>query len=284
MLAVGAALCFGMFSICVEVEYREGANTGGAIILRAIGTLPMAFVFWRRGGVRQLQQVPSPGLVVLVALQVITGVAYIVALDRMSIPNVVTVVYLYPVLTFVGALVLGWVSVSVLSVSAILLASMGVSLAVGGPSGELNAVGLTLAMSSSIAYAAALIVAQRTVATRDPLLVAAAVGLTSAVVQAVASVLLGAPQLPASAEAWVAGLCTGVVSGAAAYLLLYAAVARVGASVTSVVCCLEMVVALLGAGLLLGEHVSVQTCVGAGFILAAVALAGVAPRQIVPPP
>lgn len=278
--ATAAALSFGLFSVWIELEYRAGANLGGTVLLRLLGTLPLALVIWRSGGLRRLSGPPLM-IVALIAVQGATGVLYIGALGHLPPADVVTVVYVYPALTFLGALALGWTRPSVGAWVAVLTCCLGVLVAVGGPSGSFDLLGTSLAAGSAVTYAVGLLLTQRLLVEQEPLLLAATVTLGSGVAQGLGFALLATPVLPGTTAGWLAGVGTGLLSTTLAYLLLYSAIGRIGASVASIVCCLELVTAIAAAGLLLGDPIGLGTVAAAGLIALAVVLAGRASRSTV---
>lgn len=270
--AGAAALAFGLFSVWVAVEYRAGANLGGALVLRLAGTLPMLAIVWvRRHRLRALLRDRS-GLTLLILAQALTATAYVAALELAPPADVVTVVYAYPALTFLGAVLLGWAAPSFRAAVAVLSCFVGVAIAVGGPSGSADPLGIALAICTAVAYAVALLLTQRLLVEHDPLLLAALVLLGAGLLQVSAVCALESPVLPGGFEGMSAGLATGLVSTTLGYVALYAGIERIGASVASVVLSLELIVALVGAVAILGDPLGAGTAAGAALIFVAVVL------------
>lgn len=272
--AAAAALAFGLFSIWIAVEYRDGANLGGALLLRLVGTLPMLAIVWRHRRHLQALLRNRSSLAALVVTQALTATAYVAALELAPTADVVTVVYAYPALTFLGAVLLGWVAPSARAAVAVITCFAGVAIAVGGPSGGADPLGLALAGGAAVAYAVALLLTQRLLVEGDALLLASLVSLSAGLLQVCAVSVVEPPVLPDGLEGWSAGLATGLVSTTFGYVVLYSAIGSIGASIASVVLSLELVTALAGAAVILGDPIGAHTVVGAALIFLAVVLVG----------
>jgi drug/metabolite transporter (DMT)-like permease len=192
------------------------------------------------------------------------------ALQRGTAAAVALLFYVYPALVTVAEL-----STGKLRATRRLLGALGLSVAgtalivVTGGDVDITPAGILFALGSAVSFAVYLLVSGRAVVRTDPMVNGAWVAAGAALSLATQGLVSGGLRDPGS-DAWLM-LANGVAT-AAAFSLLFAALARLGASRTAVVMTLEALSSVVLAALLLGETIGPVQLVGGAAILAATVL------------
>ena len=262
-VALGSVL-FGSSGVLILLCYEHGANAAGILTIRGLATLPWLALLIRAG--HRTATRSELGRLSLMGCLVAAGVsAYTVAIGHMSPAFVALVYYSYPVLVILGARMLGWIRLDVLTATAAAAAIGGVALTIGVPSGDIGAVGVTFSLISGITNAAYLLVAERTLRRVSPLAAMPLVGgLTSVLL--LAGCLVAGPQLPTDGRgiAIVAGLFLCLMFP---HALLLRGVGQIGGTWGALVSSLEVVTSIVATALVVGIEVGPAVVVGGALIL-----------------
>lgn len=192
------------------------------------------------------------------------------ALQRGTAAAVALLFYVYPALVTVAEL-----STGKLRATRRLLGALGLSVAgtalivVTGGDVDITPPGILFALGSAVSFAVYLLVSGRAVVRTDPMVNGAWVAAGAALSLATQGLVTGGLRNPGS-DVWLM-LANGVAT-AAAFSLLFAALARLGASRTAVVMTLEALSSVVLAALLLDETIGPVQLVGGAAILAATVL------------
>lgn len=199
------------------------------------------------------------------------------ALQRGTAAAVALLFYVYPALVTVLEIVLGRARLHPRLAMALTLSAGGTAaVAVAGGDVDISRAGIVLALGSAASFAVYLMASGRAVTRTDPMV-------NGAWVAAGASLSLGAQGLVTGGlrspgADWLLMLGNGLAT-AAAFTLLFAALARLGPSRTAVVMTLEAFSAVVLGAVLLGETIGPIQLLGGAGILAAVLLISAAPRR-----
>jgi len=274
LLCLLAAAGFGAMAIFAKVAYAAGFDARSLLLLRfAIAALLLwAIVALRRPAL------PPRRLLVVAALLGAVGfavqaAAFFASLERIDASLASLVVYAYPALVLLGAIALGRERPNPVRIGALALASAGIVLVLaGGGAGALDGTGVALAFTAAVAYAAYILVADRTVGGVDPFLLTAIIITGAGLATAGWNLAAGMPDLHVAVSGWAALAGVAVISTvlpATAFLL---GLRRVGAGTAAIVSTIEPVVTVGLAMLAFGERLTPLQALGGVGVLAAVAL------------
>jgi drug/metabolite transporter (DMT)-like permease len=273
-LCVLSACAFGAMAVFAKEAYATGASV---VTLLSIRFLLAAALFWVIVAVRGAQlpsrRVILAGLGLGAAGYAAQAGLFFGALTHIDASLTSLLLYLYPMLVFLGALALGREQVTGRRVGALALASVGAALVLmGGSLGALDGVGVAMALGAAVIYAAYILVADRLVGGADAFLMAALVTTGAAASTLVAGVGSGSLDLhfAAAGWGWIAAMALGsTVLGVSAF---FVGLREVGPATASIVSTAEPVVTVGLATLLYGEALGAGQLAGGVLVLGAVVI------------
>jgi drug/metabolite transporter (DMT)-like permease len=292
MARVGALLCilsaagFGAMAIFGKLAYDEGVTVGELLLLRfALAGATLTAVAVARGALRGL---PRRAVLAALAMGAI-GYAtqsglFFSALERMDASLLALVLYTYPVLVCVVAVVLGRERASARRAGALVIASAGVVLVLAGAAGgSFDALGAAMGFGAATAYTAYILVGDRVVAGVPLLALSALVCTGAAATFLLASLAGGGPEFSfgAAGYGWIAAMA--LVSTVGAILAFFAGLARVGPSAAAILSVFEPVVTVALAAAAFGESLAPVQLLGAALVLGAVVVMQWPARRVVAP-
>lgn len=275
MLVLVSAAAFGTMPVLGKVAYRSGAEPVSLLAVRfavaAALLLAVRAVVRGRGGAGPWPS--GSALVTLVALgggvYVLQALSYFRALQFAPAALVAIVLYIYPSLVVLLAVVFLRERPTLAVVGCLLLSVLGVALTVGPVRGTVDPLGPALAAVSAVCYSVYIVLSSRVVPRVGPL-TSICVVVCAAAVSYGMLVLATRPAWPGDAGGWAAAMAVGVVGTVVAMLAFLAGLARLGPTDTSVASTLEPVVAA-GLGVaVLGETITPAQAGGAVLVVAAV--------------
>lgn len=205
------------------------------------------------------------------------------ALQRGTAAAVALLFYVYPALVAITELVVGRLRASARVFVALTLSLGGTGvIVVAGSRVVISNTGIALALVAAAIFAGYLLVSDRLVARTDPLTSGGWVALGAAISLTTFGAASGQLQAPGT-DVWLMAVSGTATSSA--FVLLFAALRRLGASRTAIVMTLEAFSAVVLAALLLGEALTSVQAVGGTAILTAVVLLSLSRRsggEIVP--
>jgi drug/metabolite transporter (DMT)-like permease len=287
LLCLASAAAFGAMAIFGKLAFDEGAN---AATLLTVRFLLAAIVLWIVLLVRR-----STGTVrvagrrdVAIALGLgacgyaLQAGCYFLALERMDASLLSLVLYTFPAIVTVAAVLLGRERLDRRRVAALALVSLGLTLVLAGAgTGALEGVGVTLGVGAAVAYSTYILVSDG-VSQRLPALTLATLVCSGAAVSLLAgSTATGRLHLGAVTTAgwgWLA--CLSLVSTVGAIVLFFGGLSRVGPSNASILSTFEPIVTVTLAALVFAERLTGPQLVGAALVLSAVVLLQL--RSVVP--
>jgi drug/metabolite transporter (DMT)-like permease len=273
ILCLMSAVCFGAMAIFGKLAYEEGVTVGDLLLVRfGLAAAVLLLLVRRRGGFGPLSRRTALAAFAMGAIgYAAQSASYFAALDRIDASLLTLILYVYPVLVMVGAVVLRRESWSGRRLVALGLALVGIALVlVGATTARFDWVGAGLGLVAALVYTAYILTGDRVLAGITPLSLTALVCCGAATTYAVASAARGGPSLDLGVSAWFWLVALSLVSTVGAIVFFFAGLTRVGPSVASILSVLEPVVTVSLAAVVFGESLSVEQLGGAALVLGAV--------------
>jgi drug/metabolite transporter (DMT)-like permease len=277
LLCLGSGAAFGAMAIFGKLAYGDGATVG---TLLAVRFALAAVVFWvlllAGGGARELRALNGRDVRIALALGVcgyaIQAGCYFAALERIDASLLSLLLYTFPAIVAVAAVVLGRERLDGRRITALVLASSGLVLVLAsGGAGELDPLGAALGLGAAVVYSAYILVSEGVAGRMRPGVLSALVCSGAAVSLTVGSALLGQLRLgDVSLAGWGWLACIAVVSTVAAIGLFFAGLRRVGPTAASILATVEPLVTVVLAFLVFGEMLGALQLVGGALVLSAV--------------
>lgn len=273
VLCLLSAVAFGAMAIFGKLAYDDGVTVGDLLLVRfGIAAGVLLLVVRARGGFGGL-----PRRTVLAAFGMgavgyaAQSASYFAALDRIDASLVALLLYVYPVLVMVGAVVLGRESWSGRRTAALVLALGGMLLVLtGAATGRFDLLGTVLGLTAALVYTAYILTGHRLLAGIEPIALTALVCCGAATTYAVSSAVRGGPTLDFGAAGWGWLVAIALVSTCGAIVLFFAGLARVGPSVAAILSVLEPLTTVALAAAVFGESLSPSQLLGGTLVLVAV--------------
>lgn len=277
LLLLASAAAFGSMGIFGKLAYEEGANAGTVLACRFViaAALLWSYVFATRQ-TTALRSIPRRDLLIALALGGIgysaQAASYFVALDTLDASILTLLLYTFPAMVAIGAILLGRDTASWQTAAGIVLSFTGIALvALAGGSGPLDAVGVALGLTAAAVYSVYILSSEGVAERLSSLALTTWVCTGAALTMTVATTATGSVDLGAVSGAgfvWI--LAIALVSTIGAITLFFAGLPLVGPTAASILSTFEPVVAVTLAWLVLGEPLSIAKIVGAALVLAAV--------------
>lgn len=276
----GLALCFvsvlGYSSAAVfaKYAYEGGVNV---VTLLALRYVLAAVLFWALVRLRR-QAVPPTALVtrsLVLGAVLYAGQAglYFAAIERMNVSLTSLICYVYPAMVAAGSVLLGRERFNGRRALALAASLAGVMLVLaGGAGGSLNAVGVTLALGSAVAYTLYLLIGHPMMVRVAPFPLSALLCTGAAFSYLVAGVVSGQLTLDITATGWAAIGALTLFSTIVAVAASLAGIARVGPTVNSIVMTLEVPLSVVYGTLLFSERLTLVQGVGGLLVLSGIML------------
>ena len=281
LLCVGSAAGFGAMAVFGKLAYDNGATVG---TLLAVRFALAAALFWALvladGSAREIRSLGRRDIVLALALGACGYAAqagcFFAALDRIDASLLSLMLYTFPGMVAVAAIVLGRERADSRRLGALGLASGGLVLVLASAkAGSLDPVGTALALTAAVIYTTYILVSEGIAGRMRPSLLSALVCTGAAVSLTVGSVALGdlhPGDVTVAGWGWLTGIA--VVSTVAAVSLFFAGLKRVGPTTASILSTVEPVVTVVLAFLVFGELLGTFQLLGGAFVIAAVLVLG----------
>jgi drug/metabolite transporter (DMT)-like permease len=290
LLCLASAAAFGAMAVLGKLAYDAGATVGTLLAARFVLA---AALFWglvlAGGGARELRAVGGRDVGVAVALGACGYAAqaggYFAALERIDASLVALLIYTFPAIVAVAAVVLGRERVDARRSTALGLASGGLVLVLAGAgAGAFDPLGTALALGAAVVYSAYILVGEGVAGRMRPSVLSALVCSGAALSLTAGSAVLGDLRpgaLTAAGWGWLA--CLAVVSTVAAVALFFAGLRRVGPTRASILSTVEPLVTVVLAFLVFGEVLGTVQILGGALVLGGVLALNARPRPAAGP-
>jgi len=281
LLCLLSAAGFGAMAILAKDAYAAGV---GVVTLLALRFTLATALLWAVAVARGAARLPRRTLLAALGLGVAgysaQAGAFFGALERIDASLASLLLYAYPALVFMGALVLGREQLSARKLAALALALLGAALVLAGAgAGSPDPLGVALALLAAVAYTAYILTADTTVRGADPFAVAAGVTTGAAATLLVVALCSRSLDLAVSAHGWADAAALALVSTVLPVTAFLLGLERVGAATASIVSTVEPVVTVTLAVALLGERLGPAQALGGALVLGAVLLLNTGPRR-----
>ena len=274
-LCLLSAACFGALGVFGKLAFEAGVSPTTLLLIRfGLAALVMAALL-------PLERTSGTGSrkAVLTALGLgaigyaAQAALYFEALRFLDASLLALLLYTYPVLVTVGAVLLGRDRLTPARGLALVVASGGTLLVVAGTgNGHFHPLGAALALGSAITYTVYILVADRTVHHLPPLRLSALVMTGATVTLGARAALSGGVDPGFGARGWLWLACIVGVSTVAAMLTFFAGLRRTGPSTAAILSTFEPVVTTALAALTLGELLGRWQLVGGLLVLSSAVL------------
>lgn len=281
-LVLFSALAFAFGPVGARLAFEDGSNALSVVALRGVAAaLLMAAIVlaWRQGFVLDRRAWPWT-----LACGVFQGVAvygFLGAVERVPVGVAVLIFFTHPFLLAGFAHLRGSEPITARKLGLMTAAFGGLALVLGAQGGAPDSHGLVLAALSSVAISGMILCvgqAQARASSAQVNLYATIAGTLGAALVATA---LGGWALPAGGVGWFGVLLAGVGVGLGV-LAFFAALRHLGFVRASVLCCVEPLLSILLAALILGEGLRPLQWLGALILVLALALFEASGRQAAP--
>jgi drug/metabolite transporter (DMT)-like permease len=276
LFCLASAAGFGTMGIFGKLAYDAGANVGTLLAIRfAIAAALLWTALVATGRLGELRALGRRDVVAALALGALGYSAqaggYFAALERIDPSLLGLLLYTFPVMVTVAAIVLGRERASGRTAVALALSCIGITLVLAGAaSGALDPLGTALGLGAAVIYSAYILVSDGVAARVGALALGTLVCTGAAAMVALVGLAggwLDPGALSAEGFGWVAAI--GVVSTAAAIGLFFAGLARVGPSAAAILSTLEPVVTVALAFVAFGTALGPAQLAGGALVLAA---------------
>jgi len=277
LLCLGSGAAFGAMAVFGKLAYDDGATVGTVLAVRF---LLAAALFWAlvlaHGGAREIRALGRRDVGVALALgggcYAIQAGCYFAALTRIDASLLSLLLYTFPAIVAVAAVLLGRERLDGRRLVALGLASGGLVLVlVSAGAGALDPVGTALALGAATVYSTYILVSEGVAGRVRPSVLSAIVCSGAAVSLTAGSALLGdlrPGEVSVAGWGWMA--CLAVVSTVAAVSFFFAGLRRVGPTSASILATVEPLVTVVLAFLVFGERLGVVQLGGGALVLGAV--------------
>ena len=270
-LVTAAAVSFAANTTLSRIAYDSGSNVMTVLTMRTIlaGVVVLALLSLSRGPLklppRKRLAAFSIGLVLaLYSFGMMSSIKFI------PVALAVLIFYTYPQLTTIHLWLNGGERVNWWSGAALIVAFIGLILALDIRGGSLNPQGVALATLAALGVTTVIILNNRLVGGGDSRPVTLHMMTSAAIVYTLITLAFGEVSLPAGAPGWWAFLA-GPAFYAFAITTLFIAISRLGPIRTTLTMNLEPISSMIFGFLLLGQVLTVWQMFGAGLVIAAVA-------------
>lgn len=283
-----SAACFGAMAIFGKLAFAAGVPTGSLVLLRfTAAALLLGALLLLRPSLRRRDAADQRPLLpaVLVALGLgafgyaVQATLYFSALERLDAPLVALVLYTFPVMVTIGAVLLGRERLTAARVAALVTATLGTVLVLAGAGGlGFDTVGVLLAFGAAVTYTVYILVSDTVLHRLPPVVLTTLVMTGAAAALGLRTLVSGGADVSFGAAGWFWIACIVLVSTVLAVLAFFAGLKRTGASTTSILSTFEPVVSTALAAAVLGEVLTPVQLFGALLVLAAAVIVQLRPR------
>ncbi|GAA1532464.1 EamA family transporter [Dactylosporangium maewongense] len=283
-LCLVSAACFGALAIFGKFAYDAGVSPGALLLVRFVLAAALLWLVLLlrpelRGGASSRRAVGTA-----LGLGAIGYAAqaslFFAALRLMDASLLSLILYTFPVLVTVAAVLLGRDRLTPRRGAALVAASTGTLLVLlGTGSVSFHPLGALLGFGSAVVYTVYILVADTVVHSMPPVLLSALVMTGAAGTLAANAMLNGGVGLSFAQVGWLWLGCIAVVSTVAAMLTFFAGLQRTGPSTAAILSTFEPVVTTALAAVLLGESLTPVQLTGAALVLASAVVLQTAARR-----
>lgn len=264
-------------AIFAKMAYASGISPTMLLTLRfALAVAMLAPLVWLKR-IRLPRGRALAGFALMGALYTAQSQCYFTALMHASSGLVGLLLYVYPVLVTILAVLFGWEKLDRRTFILLTVAVVGLAITLGDNlQGE--PLGIMLGLGAAAVYAVYILIGGRLTLDTDPL-AATLVVMVAAALGNGALAMANGSSLPSGASAWLAIGAIALFSTVIAIAAFLVGIKYIGAAQASIISTLEPVITLCLGVTLLGETVGGGQLIGGAMVLTAVILLAQRPRQ-----
>jgi drug/metabolite transporter (DMT)-like permease len=275
-MIAASAMAFGALAVFGKLAFDAGV---GVVTLLFVRFAVAALVLWA-ATLRTRGAFAGTGTRTCMAAFALGAVGYsmqaglfFAALERMNASLLSMVLYTYPAMVTLGAIMLGRETPSRRRTGALLVSSGGVALVlVGAGAHGFDWLGAAMGIGAALTYSAYILVSDHVTVDVPPLPLSALVTTGAAVTFGVAGVATGSLETGFAGDGWGWLAAIALVSTVTPILLFFAGMRRVGPSMAAILSTLEPPTTVVLAFLAFGESPTAVQLTGGMLVLAAVVL------------
>ncbi len=262
---------FGTLAIFARLAYEDGVTPVTLLFLRFVIASPcMLSIMWLRGN-------PLPRGRVLLGLALMGGIGYVgqalsyfTALTLIPAGLVALLLYLYPAIVTVLAVIALRERISKWKIIALLIALGGTVLTIG-PTGGGQPLGVVFGLGAAFIYSIYILVGSR-ITRQVTVIQSSTVVIVSAAIVSSGLVAIKGPAFPETASGWASVIAIAIISTILAIVTFFAGLERVGPTNASTLSTVEPAVTVVLAAMVLGEAISFFRIIGGMMIVLAVVI------------
>lgn len=270
ILAGAAGIGFAANSTAAKLAYEGGTNPLTFLTLRstlaALLVLAIVLLTQRSLYMPFRRRLAAFGIGVILATY---SYGVLAAIQYIPVALAILIFYTFPLLTAAYTWISGRERPTILSVGALLVAFLGLALALDIGSGGMNPLGIALAAGAALGVTIVILLNNRLVGNADSYPVTLHMMFSAAALCALVTVMLGDFTLPQTRMGWVS-LGIGTASYAAAITTVFIAVSLAGPVPVTLSMNLEPVASMALGFIVLGQLLSGVQLLGAGLVIASV--------------
>jgi drug/metabolite transporter (DMT)-like permease len=269
LTAVGA-VGFSCHTVFARLSYEHGSSASTLLLVRAIVTVVTLYLLLRVRGVNPWLRGRALAFGLLLGL-LLSGQAFSLFSAISFIPTglAILVFYLYPMIVAVVSHVTGQKRASAVNAIALVIAFLGVALALGVTPGGLDWRGVVLAIVSAVLVSCNLLGSGIALRSADSVVITFTMALAMLAVFTVLALVRGTVDLPRDAAGWWP-LAASVAAYLVASLSLYTSIQRAGPANAALIMNIEPISTITLAVALLGEQFTWMQLAGASLVIGAI--------------
>lgn len=270
VLAGTAGISMAANSTAAKLAYDGGSNPLTYLTLRTslAAILVFAIVVLTRRSLRMplRRRLAAFGMGAILALY---SYGLLAAIEFIPVALAVLTFYTFPLLTSAWTWISGNEKPTVLSVTALIVAFIGLALALDIRGGDLNPTGIALALMAAVGVTVVMVLNNRIVKNEDSYPITLNIMLSATVLCVLVTFLFDGFAFPETGVGWTS-LALGTSFYAAGIVTIFLAISLAGAVPTALSLNLEPVASMAFAFLILGQALSGLQLVGAVLVIGAV--------------
>lgn len=274
LCCIMAATAYSVTATFAKLAYAAGVNV---VTLLMVRYLVAALCFWvlipRFGGGMPPRATITRGLLLGAVFQAGQTWLFGTALTRIDAALGILLLYAYPAMVTIGAVLIGRERLNARRIFALLVATTGVVLVVSGPHhGTHDLAGILLALGAAFVYTCTLLTGHAILRATPPLTLAGLVAMGAAITFTTTGLASGEVHFDFAPWGWLPMIGLALCASVLATVSNYAGITRVGPTVASILGTLEIPLGVALATIILGERLGIVQIVGGMLVLAAIVL------------
>lgn len=274
LLVILSAAGFAFIPIFAIYAYDAGINVLTLLFMRFLFAAIVFFVWLILR--KQLHKLSVKSLLSIFLLGGIfyttQSILYFSSVQYIPASLAVLLLYLYPILVAILSSMINKEKINIGIIVAIMLALVGIVLAIGNPVGEIQPLGVMLAIGSAICLSIYFILGNRLTVNIPTVLMSAYLSLFASISFFIIGMFTKGLNFSFKPQGWLPLIGVALFSTVIAIFSLFAGMKRIGPTKASIVSMVEPVITILFSALLLGDRLTFLQGIGAFVVIAGAVL------------